>query len=65
MATTFNQRDACPTTLQIGWLRGWAFGLICGAVVLSSFGCVRAERDSFGTSAFNAVPYQMPSSAVP
>ena len=64
MATTRNQHHAYQETLQIGRQRALVFGLICGAIVLSGSGCVRAER-SFGTSAFNAVPYQMPSSAVP
>ena len=65
MATTSIQHDAYEMPLQIGWLRALGLGLMCGAIVVSGFGCVRAERGSFGTSSFNAVPYQMPSSAVP
>ncbi|MES1150318.1 MAG: hypothetical protein ABUL54_00380 [Dongia sp.] len=65
MATMFIQPDAHETSLQIGRWRALGLGLICGAIVVSSLGCVRSDRGSFGTSAFNVVPYQMPSSAVP
>jgi hypothetical protein len=64
MATTHNQHDVFQATLQIGWLRALGIGLIGGAIVLAVSGCVRADR-GFGTSFFHAVPYAMPSSAVP
>jgi hypothetical protein len=64
MATTHNSPDVFRATLQIGWLRALRFGLIGGAIVLAASGCVRADR-GFETSFFHAVPYEMPTSAVP
>ena len=63
MATTHNQHDLFQA-LPIGWLRAWGIGLIGGAIVLAASGCVRADR-SYETSFFHAVPYAMPSAAVP